>query len=286
MKTPLTALATLTLLAQASNLDPSQHHAWAQNIGWINLRPAQPTPTSGILVEESLLSGHAWAQNAGWIHFGNGSPLNGIRYSNTTANDCGVNLLADGSLSGYAWAQNIGWIRFDPTQPSPPQHPHIDLTTGTFSGYAWSQNTGWINLGTSLKTQSIALLDSDADGLDDRWETEFLVKPSLAEPLDDPDGDGFSNLDEFLAGTHPSNPSSRLRILDFSLDPSTPSATLIHSSQPGRLFRLNASSDLSSWDSSTWQAATQGTMTWQPSLKTPLNGKTFFTISAKRPLTP
>jgi hypothetical protein len=50
--------------------------------------------------------------------------------------------------------------------------------------------------------------DTDADGLPDGWEiTNFTHLTSNAG--DDPDGDGFSNLQEHLASTLPGDPSSR-----------------------------------------------------------------------------
>lgn len=48
--------------------------------------------------------------------------------------------------------------------------------------------------------------DSDGDGMPDDWEKTYGLNP--ADPLDaalDPDGDGFSNLDEYLNGTDPRN---------------------------------------------------------------------------------
>jgi ELWxxDGT repeat protein len=49
--------------------------------------------------------------------------------------------------------------------------------------------------------------DTDGDGLPNQWETNFGLNPSVAigddGPDGDPDHDGVSNLDEYLAGTHP-----------------------------------------------------------------------------------
>jgi hypothetical protein len=61
------------------------------------------------------------------------------------------------------------------------------------------------------------LLDADADGLPDAWEATHNV----SDPNDDPDEDGFSNYQEFLAGTHPRDEDDRLqlRILSTTLSP-------------------------------------------------------------------
>jgi hypothetical protein len=51
--------------------------------------------------------------------------------------------------------------------------------------------------------------DGDQDGMDDAWEDLYL-EGTAAEPDDDHDLDGMSNLEEFLAGTLPNQAASRL----------------------------------------------------------------------------
>lgn len=58
-------------------------------------------------------------------------------------------------------------------------------------------------------------LDIDANGLPDAWETSYGVTNALA----DNDGDGQNNLQEYFAGTNPTNAASALRITSTSLDP-------------------------------------------------------------------
>ena len=54
--------------------------------------------------------------------------------------------------------------------------------------------------------------DLDGDGLPDAWETAYFGNVSAA-PNGDADGDGSSNLHEYLAGTNPTNALSAFRIL-------------------------------------------------------------------------
>ncbi len=50
--------------------------------------------------------------------------------------------------------------------------------------------------------------DQDDDGMPDQWETARGLNPALDDTLDDPDNDGYANLDEFQAGTDPKDADS------------------------------------------------------------------------------
>lgn len=55
--------------------------------------------------------------------------------------------------------------------------------------------------------------DTDFDGLPDVWEVNHGTEVHLADADADPDSDGASNAQEYLAGTKPRDPNSTLRIL-------------------------------------------------------------------------
>ena len=57
------------------------------------------------------------------------------------------------------------------------------------------------------------LPDTDGDGLPDAWEATY---PTASDPAMDSDGDGLTNLEEYAAGTDPTNPASVLRITRFT----------------------------------------------------------------------
>ena len=281
----ITLLLGSTALAGTSTLGEGDSYAWAANIGWIELIPQRPNSGDGIIVSDTNLSGYGWSDSTGWINFGDGTPSNGIRYANSTGTDSGVNHDGAGNLSGLAWSANLGWINFGwwTANPSDANRPHIDLMNGVFTGYAWSTTTGWINLGTGLlKTDSICRPDADGDGISDAWEIEIAEAPSLLTATGDYDGDGITDLNEYLAGTNPIDPESHLHILDYQ--PGKGNSSLTWTSNGARVYRIGQSTDLQAWTWSNYEPGTEGMEQTTRSQTHPLGDRRFFRVQAALPL--
>jgi len=97
---------------------------------------------------------------------------------------------------------------------------------------------------TSSQTATMNLFveappDLDADGLPDEWESEYGVN----EPDTDPDGDGQSNLAEYLANTNPTNAASVLSITGL-VGETNGSFNLMWNSVGGTRYRLLYSDSL------------------------------------------
>jgi hypothetical protein len=101
-------------------------------------------------------------------------------------------------------------------------------------------------------------LDSDGDGIPDWWTTQYFGHATgqagdQSRAGDDADGDGLTNLEEFLAGTNPKSSSSAL-VLHITTATNS-NATLSWPAVPGRNYQVLTTADLSNPD---WQVLTSG----------------------------
>lgn len=277
-----------------STIDAASPYLYGANIGWIHARPSADW---GVVIGGHACSGFAYGANCGWINFGDASPANGIRYSNTDGADSGVNHDGAGNLSGLAWGANIGWINFgtdatgSPRPTSDPNRPRFDLTTGQFSGYAYGANVGWINLST-LKAATLADPDTDGDGLADAWEREKFTYITVSNGTTDRDGDGISDKAEYLADTDPNDANSRLQItsqrVSFFPNDGYNLWDVTFTSSPKRLYKLETAPDLTaaSWYAQTGFSPGSSGVTTSTNIAVQPAAKNFLRVAASIPLQP
>ena len=279
---PLAALSCAQAVSRAdSTIHPTNSYAWAGNAGWVNLRG---NGTNGVVIGEYVCSGYAYAANFGWIHLGDGTPSNGINYQNNSTSDFGVNHDGQGNLSGYAYGANIGWINVGWAAPNDSNRPRVDLATGQFSGFAYCANVGWLNLGSGyLVTNSIRTTDSNGNGIADEWEIQHFGH--LTTGTSDTDGDGASDLQDYLGGTDPLNPASFFRIENQTFTASLTQATIQFSSNPTRRYQILISSDLVAWsDSGLGEFSPDSGLSTTRVITFPSSPKRFFRVVASKPL--
>jgi hypothetical protein len=213
-----------------TTIDADNHYAYGANVGWVDFRG---NTTTGAVIGEYVCSGYLYSANVGWINLGTGVPADATHYQNASPLDFGVNNDGAGNLRGFAYGANIGWINFESNGA-----PKIDLTTGKLSGYAYSANVGWISLSNSLahvQTDTIAPGLMDTNGLPFAWEYQHFGQPGV-DPSADPDGDGMSNLQEYLADTDPLNAGDNLRITSSAFSLGGTNVDLTWTSHPTRSY--------------------------------------------------
>ena len=225
----------------ATTIDSVNRYAYGANIGWMNW---VGDTNNGAVIGQYVCSGYIYSANVGWINLGSGSPTNGIRYLNLSASDFGVNNDGLGNLTGYAYGANIGWITFEQTYGQ----PKVSLLTGQMSGYVWSANCGWISLSNAVayvQTDTISPGALAPDGLPIAWLLTYFGTTNVNANAD-PDGDGMSNMQEYLAGTDPTNPNSNLRITAESFASGGTSASLTWHSVMTRYYYIQKTPALGS----------------------------------------
>lgn len=105
----------------------------------------------------------------------------------------------------------IDAVRYNDHAPWPPgaAGSGLSLQRSPASGFG-NEPTNWISAAPT-PGQTVGAGDSDHDGMPDGWEDEFGTQKFVPDADADRDGDGFSNYQEYLAGTHPNELASALR---------------------------------------------------------------------------
>lgn len=213
------------------NIDPTNKHASAENVGWVNAAPTNGGVTVHFDGTSGYLTGLAWGENVGWIKLGNNS---GGPYANTSASDWGVNLDASFTLAGYAWGENIGWIKFNPAYSV----VTIDMASGRFNGDAWGENIGWVRFKGTVPDYSVRTLafDKQPQGTPNWWLAPYGIGDENTIGIK-----GTPAWQDYVADTNPTNPASYFHIAAIS---NLPPATVTFSSSARRYYTLQRRDDL------------------------------------------
>jgi hypothetical protein len=193
-----------------TTVDVSNKWAWASPVGWINCRT---DTTNGATFGEFVCKGYFWSSGTGWINLGDGTPTNGIRYTNLSSDDFGVNCYSNGMLRGSAWSPTYGWISFEGTGA-----PKIDYRSGVVSGYAWNSGLGWMsftNVNGFVENDSMwGGTDTESNSIPDAWELTYtnVVGVIGSNVWTDSDNDGETDRREYIAGTNPLDGNDYLHI--------------------------------------------------------------------------
>jgi hypothetical protein len=262
---------TLAAVADNTGTDPTNKYAWGENVGWANAAPTNVGQTVVVHYDEATggwLSGYTWGENIGWIVMGS---ADGGPYANTTSNNWGVNLAANGDLFGYAFGENIGWVNFGHAQCD----ATINVANGAFSGHAWGENIGWLKFsGTSpdYGVHSMAFY-AQPQGTPNWW----LDHHGVAE--DYVTGDGVAAWRKYVMDTDPNTEGDYLRITAISNAPAAKVVAFTPASTR-RYYTLTRREDLTagSWSNVVGQAGVPGAGGNQTMQDTNTTARTFYSV--------
>ena len=185
---PLIPLSNYTIRVQHTTLDAMPEN-WISN-GWTIIYQA-----------DTLIT------NTGWFGF---APTNWFNYNGTN------NLLVDFTKRNGTWSDS-GFVRFSAGTTARAYEQYIDDDSDPL---AWEGQSPLRDGNPPLLFSNYPNIrltfsaDADLDTLPDAWEFARVERLSELSPTGDFDGDGFSDGDEYQAGTEPTNRLSALELDD------------------------------------------------------------------------
>ena len=163
---------------------------------------------------------------------------------------------ATGDPVQYRTGSTGPWTLFDPANP-----PLLSSTT-TLQAFVDTALPGPVRCATYVIANAPALVvpppvDSTHSGLPDSWKQTF----GLTDPQGDPDGDGATNLQEYLAGTDPLDPLSfptndltHVTLVARLPGPTAPAGTICEIAWPAAVTNFVLETTMTLTDPSSWTA--------------------------------
>ena len=148
-------------------------------------------------------------------------------------------LAATGGTPSYTWSVSAGAQPGGLTLGVAGALNGTPTAAGTFNFTAQLTDGAGVSASNAFAV-TIVLADVNTNGLPDPWEIQYFN--AGAPPQLDPDGEGISNLNEYLAGTIPTSNASKLQLDITSL---TPAAGVFRfNTVTGRLYTVQYSDTL------------------------------------------
>jgi hypothetical protein len=122
----------------------------------------------------------------------------------------------------------------------------LDPAGNQYRGSVFARYTDGLNASPFIQVRVLSFnADASSEGVPDSWRLKYFQSTTPAGPNhranDDADGDGFSNLTEWLLGSTPTNKTSNLAITFFS------KTNLQFQAKPYEVYELYSSTNLTSW---------------------------------------
>jgi len=92
---------------------------------------------------------------------------------------------------------------------------------------------------------SLTALDNDNDGMSDVWQRVHGI--ATGDTASDPDGDGWTNLQEAQNGTNPHDANDFFKIITQKVSPDLSTLDISWRSLEDRSYKIESSQDLTLW---------------------------------------
>jgi hypothetical protein len=154
---------------------------------------------------------------------------------------------------------NANWID-NATDDPDDRFDTVNLRDQALTQQLEFSGSGQFSIGLELSATANLSLDTDSDGLPNWWESLHFEDETIALPGDDGDGDGLSNLQEFIVGTNPKLPNVYQANLGMTAAQDT---TLQFQTIEDRSYTVYYSHNLIGWDiAESGIQGTGGLMQW------------------------